>query len=130
LFTALSVTTTSTATIAAHQINKPILSTEAYVKEYFRDIPIMIEIAKCESHYRQLDPDGDVHRGSIDPRDIGVMQINEHYQGETALKENYNIYTLEGNTSYARKLYEDQGTKPWDSSKPCWGRYQDMALNK
>jgi hypothetical protein len=104
------------------------MSTEQYVRQYFSDIPIMIQIAKCESTFRQLDDNGDVHRGSIDPEDVGVMQINEHYQLETAEKENYNIYTLEGNTAYARELYEKEGTKPWDSSKACWGKYQDQDI--
>jgi hypothetical protein len=111
-----------------------IMSTEQYVRQYFSDIPIMIEIAKCESQFRQLDDNGDIHRGSIDPEDVGVMQINEHYQLQTAEKENYDIYTLEGNTAYARELYEKQGTTPWNSSKACWSKYQtndnnDVAVN-
>jgi hypothetical protein len=107
------------------------MSTEQYVRKYFSDIPIMIQIAKCESTFRQLDDNGDVHRGKVDSEDVGVMQINEHYQLQTAEKENYNIYTLEGNTAYARELYEKEGTTPWDSSKACWGKYenQDLAMN-
>ncbi len=54
-----------------------IMSTEQYVRQYFKDIPIMVEIAKCESHFRQLDPDGDIHRGVVNNADVGVMQINE-----------------------------------------------------
>ena len=99
------------------------MSTEQYVRQYFSDIPIMIQIAKCESHFRQLDPDGNVHRGVVNNQDVGVMQINEHYQLETAEKENYNIYTLEGNTAYARELYEKEGVAPWSSSEACWGKY-------
>ncbi len=108
-----------------------IMSTEQYVRKYFSDIPIMIQIAKCESNFRQLDKDGDVHRGETNPEDVGVMQINEHYQLDKAEKENYNIYTLEGNTAYARELYEKQGTAPWNSSKACWSKYQDkdIAMN-
>jgi hypothetical protein len=110
------------------------MSTEQYVRQYFSDIPIMIQVAKCESHFRQLDPDGDVHRGVVDSEDVGVMQINEHYQLATAEKENYNIYTLEGNTAYARELYEKEGTAPWSSSEACWGKYvsdpsSDVAMN-
>jgi hypothetical protein len=91
----------------------------------------MIQIARCESTFRQLDADGEVHRGKVVPQDVGVMQINETYHLATAEKENYNIYTLEGNTAYARDLYERQGTTPWNSSKACWGKYQsgDLAVN-
>lgn len=99
------------------------MSTESYVRQYFADIPIMIQIAKCESRFRQLDSDGDVHRGEINNQDVGVMQINEHYHLDIAEKKNYNIYTLEGNTAYARALYEREGTRPWNSSKSCWGKY-------
>ena len=106
------------------------MSTEQYVRQYFSDIPIMIDIAKCESTFRQLDDNGEVHRGKVNPQDVGVMQINEHYQLPTAEKENYNIYTLEGNTAYARELYDKQGTAPWASSRACWSKYenQDIAM--
>jgi hypothetical protein len=116
------------------------MSTEKYIRQYFSDIPIMIQIAKCESRFRQLEPDGSIHRGDINSEDVGVMQINEHYHLDQSQEENYNIYTLEGNTAYARKLYEKEGTKPWNSSKACWGKYQtaqagqtenkEIALNK
>ncbi len=107
------------------------MSTESYVRQYFADIPIMIEVAKCESHFRQLDADGEIHRGVVNNADVGVMQINEFYHLDTAQKKNMNIYTLEGNTAYARDLYEREGTQPWASSKPCWGKYEnkDLAIN-
>ncbi len=108
------------------------MSTEQYVRQYFSDIPIMIQIARCESTFRQLDDDGDVHRGRVVAQDVGVMQINETYHLTTAEKRNFNIYTIEGNTAYARDLYERQGTRPWNSSKPCWGKYvnSDLAIAK
>ena len=105
-----------------------LMSTEQYVRQYFKDIPIMIQIARCESTFRQLDVDGDIHRGRVNDADVGVMQINEFYHLNTAEKKDYDIYTIEGNTAYARDLYERQGTKPWVSSKACWGKYEDKAL--
>lgn len=109
-----------------------IMSTEEYIREYFSDIPIMIQIARCESTFRQLDKNGEVHRGRINNADVGVMQINEYYHLDASKAKDYDIYTIEGNTAYARKLYEKQGTQPWVSSKPCWGKYenQNLALNK
>ena len=108
-----------------------IMGTEQYVREYFSDIPIMIHIAECESSFRHLDKDGEIHRGVLNPADVGVMQINEFYHLDRSQSENYNIYTIEGNTSYARELYEREGTDPWNSSKACWGKYlnRDLALN-
>lgn len=105
-----------------------IMSTEQYVRTYFKDIPIMIEIARCESTFRQLDQEGNIHRGVVVPEDVGVMQINEYYHLDQALKKNIDIYTLEGNTAYARDLFERQGTRPWNSSKPCWGKYENKYL--
>ena len=108
-----------------------LMSTEQYVRQYFSDIPIMIEIARCESTFRHLDSKGEVHRGRVNNADVGVMQINEYYHLETAEKENLNIYSLEGNTAYARKLYEKQGTRPWSASRPCWGKHEaTLAINK
>ncbi len=107
------------------------MSTEQYVRKYFKDIPIMIQVARCESTFRQLDDDGEVHRGRVVPQDVGVMQINEYYHLDQALKKNIDIYSLDGNLSYARDLYEREGTTPWNSSKPCWGKYekQNIAFN-
>lgn len=111
-----------------------VMSTEKYVRQYFKDVPIMIQIARCESQFRQLDADGGVHRGIQNPADVGVMQINEHYHLDRSVKEDYDIYTLKGNTAYARELYETQGTDPWSASKPCWGKYvqkdSQLAVNK
>ena len=104
------------------------MSTEQYVKEYFRDIPIMIAIAKCESTFRHLDKKGEVNRGRVNRSDVGVMQINEYYHLDQAEKKDINIYTIEGNMAYARDLYERQGTRPWASSKPCWGKHESKIL--
>ena len=100
------------------------IGTEQYVREYFSDIPIMVVIAKCESNFRQLNRNGEIHRGIVNDADVGVMQINEFYHLDTAQKKKYNIYIVEGNTAYARDLYQRQGTVPWSSSKACWGKYQ------
>ena len=106
-----------------------ILSTEQYVRQYFADVPIMVNIAKCESHFRQLEPNGNIHRGIVNNQDVGVMQINEYYHLNEAKQANYNIYTVEGNTAFARALYEREGTAPWSSSEPCWGKYvNDTAI--
>jgi hypothetical protein len=101
-------------------------SVEQYVREYFKDIPVLAEIARCESRFRQFDKNGDILRGKVNDRDIGVMQINEYYHLDSAEKDNINLYTLEGNVVYARKLYEKFGTDPWNSSKACWGDHNDQ----
>ena len=94
---------------------------EMHVRLYFRDAPIMAEIAACESHFRHLMKNGDPIRGEVNRGDIGVMQVNEYYHREDAEDMGHDIDTLDGNLKYARFLYEKYGTKPWDSSKKCWG---------
>lgn len=94
---------------------------EQYTRIYFSDIPIMTEIAECESKFRHFDHNGNVLRGEKNRRDVGVMQINEDYHLETALELGIDLYTLEGNLAYARELHDRYGTKPWKYSKRCWG---------
>lgn len=96
--------------------------TEAAVREYFSDIPIMVHIARCESTFRHTLADGSVLRGRVDSRDTGVMQINTYYHGETAEELGLNLEDLHDNMAYARDLYERQGTQPWSASAPCWNR--------
>jgi hypothetical protein len=95
---------------------------EDYVDEYFSHIPVMSRIAYCESTYRHFGDSGEVLRGIVDPRDVGVMQINEHYHLDTSKRFGFNIHTLEGNLGYAENLYNRQGTQPWSASKDCWNR--------
>ncbi len=106
---------------------------EQYVREYFADAPIMAEIARCESHFKQFDTDGSIHRGVVNKSDLGVMQVNEYYHGKTADKLGIDLYTIQGNVSYAKYLYEKKGTQPWISSSPCWSKSKvakQLALNK
>ncbi len=117
---ALSKEIAKDATKDAKNVNKGVVG---YVDSYFSDLPIMKHVAWCESRNRQFAPDGEVFRGIVNDQDVGVMQINEHYHLDTASGANYNLYSVEGNTAYARKLYEKFGTAPWNSSKPCWGKY-------
>ena len=128
-----SLTESSVVRKISNQEVENIMSTEEYVRQYFSDTPIMIQIAKCESRFRQLDSSGDIHRGRVNNYDVGVMQINEFYHLDQSKKKDYNIYTIEGNTAYARDLYEREGTEPWASSRACWRKYErvnkDLAIN-
>ena len=95
--------------------------TEAAVREYFADLPIMIEVARCESHFRHQLSDGSILHGKVDPADTGVMQINKRYHEKSATAMNLDLDNLYDNMAYARYLYETQGTRPWSASMPCWG---------
>ncbi len=104
---------------------------EAHVRDYFSDTPILAEVAKCESGFQQFGRDGKVLRGMAVRKDVGLLQINEGYHGETAKALGYNIYSVDGNMAYAKYLYEKQGTDPWSASKKCWSKAEKaLALNK
>lgn len=108
---------------ATTKISKPVnpnIGIESKVREYFSDLPIMAEVSKCESRYRQFSADGSILRGVVNGQDVGVMQINEYYHLKRAKKLGMDVRTLEGNLDYARLLYEEEGTRPWKASAPCW----------
>lgn len=103
-------------------------TTEEQVRAYFSETPILAEVARCESEFRQFDANGQVLRGTVNAQDVGVMQINEHYHLATAQKLGLNIHTLEGNMAYAKYLYDTQGTRPWNYSSACWSKHREVAL--
>ena len=103
---------------------------QRFVNDYFRDIPQLVKIAECESHFRQFSKNGNVQRGEKNRYDVGVMQINELYHADDASALGLDIYTLDGNVAFARHLYEKFGDKPWKSSSACWNKSADLAINK
>lgn len=106
---------------------KTVQDTEQLVRSYFKDIPVMIQIARCESTFRHTLEDGSVLQGKVDPADTGVMQINKRYHEKAATSMNLNLDKVEENLAYARHLYETQGTQPWSASAPCWA--PTIAMN-
>ena len=97
---------------------------EKYVRDYFHDTPILLEIAKCESTLRQQTLTGKVVRGEVNPSDVGLMQINEDYHQKEAINLGYDIHSLYGNMAFAKPLYEREGLRPWLSSAKCWSQTQ------
>ncbi len=113
----------TTITNSAFTVSEPSTQQEfvqAYVVQRTKDIPVLAEIAKCESQFRQFGTNGQVLHGEKDKRDVGVFQINTGYHKVPGLM------TLEGNVNYAIQLYKDavkrgeDGTQYWTASKPCW----------
>lgn len=100
---------------------------EKYVREQYKGDPILVDIARCESTFRQFDTTGHVIRGKVNSADVGVMQINEKYHADKAVELGLNIYTIEGNVAYAKYLYERDGAQPWISSSKCWSKSTILA---
>ncbi len=103
------------------------VSIENEVRNYFKDTPILAEIAKCESRFRQLNEAGEVLTGKVNKADIGVMQINTDYHLEVAEYTGIDLNTLHGNMEYAKILYDKYGTSPWKASSRCWQKYEQIA---
>ena len=121
--------TTEASAVATHKSAVTSNSkTEAAVREYFKDIPVMIQIARCESHFRHTLADGTILHGVVDSADTGVMQINARYHAKAAAAMGISLDDLTGNMAYARHLYETQGTAPWNASSACWGKTLAISI--
>lgn len=119
--TATSVAAPSAVVIPLHQ------SVEEYVHEEFKDIPVMIDIARCESRFRQYDSAGKVLKNPTSSA-MGVFQVMASlHAGPAKTNLGLDIYSLEGNAGYARYLYERNGTRDWNASKHCWGKSGHLA---
>lgn len=113
--------------IEASQITRTVndrKAVEGIVRNKFSNSPILVEIARCESEFRQFDEKGHILRGIVNNADVGVMQINEKYHADKAKELGIDIYDIDGNLEFAKYLYKKYGTSPWVSSKPCWGQSQ------
>ncbi|MDB5224530.1 MAG: hypothetical protein JWO43_152 [Candidatus Adlerbacteria bacterium] len=88
---------------------------------------ILSVIARCESGGRQFDARGRVLRNPSNPRAVGKYQIIEAHLPKARCM-GMNIYLESGNEAFARWLFKEEGTRPWNASRHCWGR-QHTALN-
>ena len=111
---ATGTATTSTSTV--HNAT----AVEARVRAVFADAPVMIEIARCESKFRQFTDSGNPLRGGAGRGMVGVFQFFESIHTAPAKALGFDLTTLEGNLGYARHVYDTQGTAPWNSARTCW----------
>jgi len=93
---------------------------EAEIKEFFKDTPVMIAVAECESTFRQWDTvTGEPLKNPVSSA-TGAMQLMASYHREPAIYLGWDIDTLEGNLAYAEYLYDTEGVTPWLQSSGCW----------
>lgn len=90
------------------------LTIEERVREEFKDVPIMIEVARCESKFKNL---------PSKTGDFGPFQINQVHLPELDTL-NLTREDVDDNIMFARVLYTRSGLKPWENSKWCWGKNQ------
>ncbi len=117
----VSSTSTSVATnVASTTPPKTNEGIEALVRARFPDALIMLDIARCESRFRQYTDTGNPLRGGLGSAMIGIFQIHESVHATSAETLGMDIYSTEGNLAYARHLYDQSKTDPWISSISCW----------
>lgn len=118
-----------------------VMVNEAYAENIFvphvqkeSKTAVMARIADCESGDRihgkvvkgsakQFNSDGSIvmHLNNDGTTDVGEFQINmqpDHIRNLARL--HFDAMTKEGNEAYANWIYENVGTKPWESSRSCW----------
>src|SRR5688572_9021285 len=79
---------------------------EEAVREYFEDIPVMVEIARCESKFRQFTDSGNPFYGGYGGGMVGIFQIYESVHDNAARDLGFDIETVDGNIGYAHHLYK------------------------
>jgi hypothetical protein len=94
---------------------------EAFLRDYFSDIPVMVEIARCESTFDNVQ--SNLRYQGERERSFGFFQIHEPSWHSTALELGLDQYQTDAmqNVLLARHLYELDGLNPWRFSKDCWG---------
>lgn len=101
----------------------PVAVAEAPIEDDgFVGYPTLKRICTCESGLTHYTENGEVLRGMVNNRDIGICQINEYYHEKEIEALGIDIYTREGNINFAKHLYDKQGSAPWVWSKKCWGK--------
>lgn len=119
LESASSTQATSTAATSTPVVPPTNDGIEAKVRAYFASLPIMTEIARCESKFRQYNKLGDALDGGAGGM-IGIFQIHAKVHADFAKSMGMDIYTVDGNMAYAKYLNGKEGTNPWLSSIGCW----------
>jgi hypothetical protein len=84
---------------------------------------LMKDICYAESSgCHQFDPADSLHvfQGRENPRDLGMMQVNDSLHGPMCRKAGYDITTAEGNVDCAVLVYKLQSENAWSNSAWQW----------
>lgn len=87
------------------------------IENTFPDAPIMIKVAKCESHYKN-----DAYNPTNNSHDRGIFQLSQKYHGEEMEELGLDPHDIQDNIKFARILYDRNGLTPWSASKGCWNK--------
>jgi muramidase (phage lysozyme) len=94
-----------------------ILSIIAFHTSTTQDFNTAVRIARCESSLNPLAQNQKSTAG-------GLFQIIKSTQVEVekATNQKYDVFNPADNTKMAIWLMKKYGTRPWNSSKKCWGK--------
>ena len=115
----LAFTTTTYASVDPNE------HVERAVREYFKGVPVMVRIAKCESgfeHFNPTEANGLNNNPSPSSSAAGIFQILLKTHGPKARRLGLDITTVRGQLGYANHLYRKNGTNDWKMSRRCWDR--------
>jgi len=108
------------------------------IEEVFGDLPDstvqeMKRIAYAESrgNHWKAGSANQVLQGNINPRDLGLFQVNDSLHGKTCQEAGLDLMEPEGNARCARLLYDrKKGTQDWYLSAWSWrDRYSERPEN-
>ncbi len=98
----------------------------AILTVFFRNDPIMVKVAACESSLRHTLPGGQLNV-SPDGHDVGTFQVRlPVHKGELG-RYGLNPADFTHNVAFATHLYRRDGLRHWNSSRPCWETLRFLA---
>lgn len=83
---------------------------------------ILTEVARCESGGHQFAA-GHVLMGGGGGRYMGLFQFSPGHVLRAA-RMGFDLRTATGQWGYARRLFAEEGLRPWEASKHCWSRHR------
>ncbi len=94
---------------------------ESFLRSYFHDIPIMVEIARCESEFENVQSNNTLSYGR--EKSFGFFQIHAPNWHDIAVRLGLPDYQTDAmqNVLMARHILDVQGFRAWQSTKHCWG---------
>lgn len=98
----------------------------AILASFFKNDPVMIKIAACESSLRHVLPNGRLNI-SPDGHDVGTFQVRLPVHESELNRYGLNPADFAHNVAFATYLYRRDGLRPWNSSRPCWETLRFVA---
>jgi hypothetical protein len=94
--------------------------TEAFLQDYFHDIPVMVEVARCESAFQNVQ--SRLRQPYGREKSFGYFQIHEPDWHDAAMRLGLVNYKTDAkhNVLMARHVYNVQGLDAWKASRYCW----------